>query len=84
MLFKLLTLPLSAPLDGLRFVLGQIGEMAEREFYDVDRIRENLLLLQLRLEEGEITEEEYAVEEAEIMARLRAARAYQRGLRTEE
>ena len=48
MLLKLLTAPITAPLAGFRFVLGQIEDMAEREVYDVDRIREELLLLQLR------------------------------------
>lgn len=77
MLFKLLTAPLTAPLFGLTFVLGQVRDLAEREIMDVDRIREDLLLLQLRLEEGEISEEEYRDQEAEIMQRLRVARAYQ-------
>jgi hypothetical protein len=75
MLFKLLAAPVTMPVAGFRFILDQLQQMAERELLDVDRIRDDLLLLQLRLEEGEITEEEYAVLEAEIMARLRAARA---------
>ena len=79
MLFKLLTAPISAPLAGFRFVLGQIQDMAERELYDEDRIREDLLLLQLRLEEGEIDEPEYQTQEAEIMQRLRVARAHRQG-----
>jgi len=76
MLLKLLTAPITAPIAGFRFVLGRIEEMAERELYDEELIREDLLLLQLRLDEGEISEEEYVVEEADIMARLRAAREY--------
>lgn len=78
MLFKLLTAPITAPLAGFRFVLGRVEEMAERELYDVERIREELLLLQLRLDEGEISEQEYLAEEADIMTRLRAAREYWR------
>ena len=81
MLFRLLTLPVSMPLAGFKFILDQIGQMAERELFDVDRIREDLLLLQLRLEEGEITEEEYIAQEAEIMLRLRAARERAQGVR---
>jgi hypothetical protein len=64
------------PMSGLRFILMQVAEMAERELYDEDRIRDDLLLLQVRLDDGEITEEEYLEQEAEIMARLRAAREY--------
>jgi hypothetical protein len=78
MLFKLLTLPISAPVSGFKFVLEQLQNVAEAELYDVDRIREQLLLLQLRLDEGELTEEEYVEREAEIIARLREARARQR------
>jgi hypothetical protein len=81
MLFRLLTAPVTAPLSGFKFILEQIQGMAERELYDEDRIREDLLLLNLQLDEGEIGEEEFAAREAEIMVRLRAARAYRQGIR---
>lgn len=74
MLFKLLAAPVTLPVSGLRFILQQLLEMAERELLDEDRIRDELLLLQLRLEEGEISEEEYAAAEAALIARWRAAR----------
>jgi len=76
MLLKLLSLPLSAPLMGFNFILNTIQDLAERELYDVERIREELLLLQSRLDDSEISEDEYAEAEADIMARLRAARLY--------
>lgn len=78
MIFKLLTLPVTAPVSGFQFILHQLGEMAERELMDEGLIREEILLLNLRLEEGEISEEEYGRQEAELMARLRAAREYRR------
>lgn len=78
MLFKLLAAPVSIPLAGFGFILDQLVTMAERELYDEDQIREELLLLQLRLDDGEIGEDAYAEEEAAILARLRAARAYWR------
>lgn len=74
MLLRLLTAPVTLPFSGFRFILNQVAEMAERELLDEDRIREDLLLLQVRLDDGEITEEEYLVQEADIMARLRLAR----------
>jgi hypothetical protein len=80
MLLKRLTAPLTAPLAGFKFVLNQVGQMAERELYDEDRIREELLELQLRLDEGEMSEDEYAEREAEVMARLRVAREYRQGI----
>ena len=83
MLLKLLTAPLTLPISGFRFVLNRVEEMAERELYDEERIREELLLLQLRLDEGEVSEEEYVVEEADVIARLRAAREYRRQQQTQ-
>ena len=43
-------------------------------------MREQLLLLQLRLEAGEIEEEEYVEQEAVIMARLREVRQWREKL----
>ena len=76
MLFKILGAPITAPVAGFTFILRTLRDMAERELYDMDRIRDDLLLLQLQLDEGEITEAEYQEREPEIIARLRAARAY--------
>jgi hypothetical protein len=83
MLLRLLTAPIGGPVAGFRFLLEQIRDMAEQELYSEDRIREQLLLLQLRLEEGEIGEDEYAREENEIMARLRLARARRQAMQDE-
>ena len=77
MLFKLLFAPITLPGAGFNFIMRQLLEMAEKEMMDVGTIREELLLLQMKLDEGEITEEEYLPKEAEIMDRLRAARALQ-------
>ena len=68
MLLRLLAAPVTLPISGFRFILTQVAEMAERELYDEDRIREDLLLLQVRLDDGEITEAEYLDQEAEIAA----------------
>jgi hypothetical protein len=76
MLLKLLGAPITAPLAGFRFILGQLQDLADRELFDEGNIRDELLLLQLQLDEGEITEEEYTEAEARIMERLRAAREY--------
>ena len=79
MLLKLMMAPLTAPLAGFKFVLHQVGELAENEMYGEDHLREELLELQLRLDEGEITEDEYTAQEADIMARLRVAREHRQG-----
>ena len=67
MIFSLLTLPL----DGLKFVFNTIAKVAEEQYTDDAPIKERLLELQTLLEDGSITEEEYVVEEREILAHLR-------------
>ena len=49
---------------------------AEKELTDDEPVKEALLLLTLKLEEGEIDEEEFAREEAVLHARLREIKAY--------
>ncbi len=45
--------------------------MADQELNDEGTLREQLLLLLVQLEEGDIEEDEFAEREAEILARLR-------------
>ncbi len=74
LLGKLLTLPLSGPLDGLMWLADTLKERAELELYDVDAIRGRLTELELKVELGEITEEECTIAEDQLMERLREAR----------
>jgi phage gp16-like protein len=76
MLFKLLGLPFTLPVAGIKFCLQQVVNTAERELYDDEPVKEQLLLLALKLEEGEISEEEYAEQEAILHRRLREIRQY--------
>lgn len=75
MLLKLLALPVSAPVSGLRFCIRQLVDMAEQEMLDDAPVREALLLLTLQLEEGDIDDAEYTAREAELLQQLRAIRA---------
>lgn len=59
---------------GLRFVLGAIARAVDAEMNDEDRLREELLAAQMRLELGEMTDEHFAALEREILARLRELR----------
>lgn len=63
-------------LRGVIWIAKQIQKQAERELYDEDGIRGQLMELELRLDLGEITEEEYEAAEEELLARLKAAREY--------
>ena len=69
----LLTLPL-APVRGVIWVAERLAEQAEMELYDEDRIRAQLVELELAFEEGEIDEEELRVSEEILFERLEVAR----------
>src|SRR2546421_4656907 len=68
---------LLAPVNGFRFILGQIQKMADKELNDDTFIKEQLLELQMRLELDEISEDEYRERERELFARLRAIKERQ-------
>src|SRR5215216_6462790 len=68
---------LLAPINGFKFILGQIQKIADKELNDDTFIKEQLLELQMRLELDEITDEEYREREADLFARLRAIKTRQ-------
>ena len=71
MLLRLLTLPLSAPIAGIRYCMEKVLEVAEREMWDEEPVREQLILENQAYEEGRIDEETFRAREAELLARLR-------------
>jgi gas vesicle protein GvpG len=77
-LFRLLALPITAPAAGIRFCLDKVLEYAEQQLTDDEPVREELLELQLELEEGQVSEDEYVEREAILLARLREIREYRR------
>jgi gas vesicle protein GvpG len=83
-LFKLLALPLSAPAAGIRYCIEKVVEFAEHEMTDDEPVRVQLMELQLELEEGRVSEDEYTEREAVLLARLREIREYRRQLAAEQ
>jgi hypothetical protein len=77
-LFRLLALPITAPAAGIRYCIEKVVEFAEHELTDDEPVRQQLLELSLELEEGRLTEEEYAEREAVLLARLREIREYRK------
>jgi hypothetical protein len=65
------------PVSGFKFILSQIQELADKELNDESVIKSQLLELQMRLELEEISEEDYAVQEADLFARLRVIKQRQ-------
>jgi len=66
----------------LRFVLDKIVAAAEAEANDDSSLREMLLEAQMRLELGDITDEEFAAIESDVVARLREMKRGQTGALT--
>ena len=81
---KLLTLPYSLPAAGIRYCLRQVINMAEQEMTDDTAVKEELMLLNLRFEEGEIDEAEFRRQEAPLLARYSEIKAYRRQLAEEQ
>jgi len=78
MLFKLLGAPFTLPGAGVMFIFNQIADIANQEMDDEGMLREDLLLLQVQYEEGDIEDDEYAEREAALMVRLREVKARKR------
>jgi hypothetical protein len=83
-LFKLLALPITAPVAGVRYCIEKVVEYADHELNDEEPVREQLLELQIELEEGRVGEDEYVEREAVILARLREIRERRKQLAREE
>ncbi|MGW2940102.1 gas vesicle protein GvpG [Streptomyces sp. NPDC001156] len=69
LLTEALLLPF-APSRGSLWVIRQVMAEAERLYYDPATVRAELALLERRLEEGEIAEEEFDREEDALLDRL--------------
>jgi hypothetical protein len=80
MLFKLLSLPVSLPLDGVQWIGAKIHEQALAALNDPTELKRQLSALERKLEAGEIAEEEFEALENELLLRLKeASRLMRRG-----
>lgn len=66
-------------IGGIRFVLDKVAAAVETELNDDTALREQLLAAQMRVELGEMSEEDFAEFEADILARLRDIRERRQG-----
>lgn len=76
MLLRLLTLPISGPIAGIRYCLEKVAEVADQEMWDEAPVREELILANQAYEEGRLTEDAFRAREAELLARLREIREH--------
>lgn len=61
-------------IDGLKFVMDKLLQIAEAELNDDTVLRERLLDAQMKLELGELSMEEFSEIEQDVFARLREIR----------
>jgi hypothetical protein len=80
LLSTILTFPLSGPVAGIEWSLKQLQRVVDDELTNDTPIREALMELQLKLELGEVTDEEYVTRERELMDRLREVREWRERL----
>jgi hypothetical protein len=73
------TAPFVGPIKGVLWIVRTLAEHAERELYDEDNIRRDLLKLEQKYELGEITIENYESNETELLERLNQARRMREG-----
>ena len=76
LLSKVLFFPITGPVAGIRWSLNQVVKVAEEELTDDAPVKQDLMELQMKLELGDITDDEYVEQEAVLMARLREVRAW--------
>lgn len=67
---------------GISFVLDRIANAVDGELDDEDGLRTDLLEAQMQAELGEISEEDFAAVEADILSRLREIRERREGGRS--
>jgi hypothetical protein len=80
LLGKLLFFPITGPVAGIRWTLGKVQNVVEEELTDDTPVKQALMELQMQLELGDITDDEYVEREAALMAQLREVRAWRERL----
>ena len=75
LLDDILLFPLKAPIAGFQWIMKQIQTMANEELLNDQPWKERLIELQMMLEVGDISEEEYTRQEGQVFAALREIRA---------
>jgi hypothetical protein len=69
-------------IGSLRFVLDKVVDAAEAEMHDDSALREQLLEAQMHLELGEMSADEFAAIEQDLLARIRDIKGRQQGALT--
>ncbi len=77
---KVLFFPVTGPVAGIRWSLGQVQKVVQEELVDDSAIKQELMELQMLLELGDIDDAEYGRRETLLMQRLREVREWRERL----
>jgi hypothetical protein len=80
----LLFWPVTGPLALTEFAVNRVRGVVHGELTDDQRVKEDLMVLQMELELGTVSDEEYERREAELMERLREVRRWRQELGIEK
>lgn len=72
MFFDLLLAPITAPISGIAWVGNKVLEQANAALDDKENLSKQLLSLQLAFDMGEIPEEEFEIQEEELLLAIQA------------
>lgn len=72
MSLQLLLFPIMGPITGLAWIGQQIQERANTEYDATENLHKQLLALQLAFDIGDISEEEFELQEEELLLKIQA------------
>ncbi|MFM6196951.1 MAG: gas vesicle protein GvpG, partial [Planktothrix sp.] len=72
MFLDLLCFPVTGPIGGLMWIGEKIQERANTEYDETENLHKLLLSLQLAYDMGNISEEEFEVQEEELLLKIQA------------
>lgn len=61
---------LLAPIKGIQWIGEKLRDFADKELFDPDKIQEELMTLQAKLDMGDLSEAEYQQREKDLLQRL--------------
>jgi Gas vesicle protein G len=73
-LLNILSFPITGPINTVLWLAETLSERAEDEIYSPEKIRAQMVELELRFDMGELDEETFYAAEEELLAHLRVAR----------
>lgn len=73
MLLRLLAAPVTAPLNSVHWLSTKIHDAAQAQLNDTEALKRQLAVLEQRLENGELSEEDFEELELELVLRLQEA-----------